>query len=131
MKYAIIRSGGKQYKVTEGDSIEVAKLDAKVGEDVVFSDVLLYVSGNPQEAKIGKPVINGIVVKGKVLATKKGEKIRVAKFLAKSRYRRVHGHRDFLTVVKIEHIGNKEVKLPKPKIPAKEAKLKRESTKKK
>lgn len=106
MKYAVIQTGGKQYRVSEGSQINVESLHLLADKPVSFSDVLLYVSDNA-EVKVGKPYVDGIVVKGKVIGEKKGQKIRVARFLAKSRYRRVHGHRQILSNIKIEQILDK------------------------
>jgi large subunit ribosomal protein L21 len=102
MKYAIIKTGGKQYKVTEGDIIEIDKLPEKAGK-VVFDQVLLLVIDNG--VKIGKPTVTGEKVEGKVLGSFKGTKIRVSKFKSKVRYRRVTGFRASLTKVQIEKIG--------------------------
>lgn len=103
MEYAVIASGGKQYRVSTGDVIEIDKLPNKKGENIDFSDVLLVVSGG--EVKIGKPRVDGAKVSVKVLEIKKGEKIRVAKFKAKSKYRRAMGFRSQLSQIKIEKIN--------------------------
>lgn len=105
MKYAVIQTGGKQYRVSEGDVITVERLSAKENETVTFSDVLLYTADGV--AQIGQPVISGLTVTGKVVANVRGEKIRVSKYKAKVRYRRVTGHRQELTQVQIEAIGDK------------------------
>lgn len=103
MDYAVIKTGGKQYKVSEGETIEVDKLAASQDGVVNFDQVLLVVRENKVE--IGTPTMAGVTVKAKVLEQKKGEKIRVAKFKSKVRYRRVMGFRPLLTKVKIEKIG--------------------------
>lgn len=100
MKYAIIRTGGKQYQVKGGEELLVEKIEA--AKTVVFDEVLLLVED--KEVKIGQPRVEGAKVKAKIIEQIKGEKIRVAKFRAKSRYRRVKGHRQRLTKVKIEKI---------------------------
>lgn len=100
MNYAVIKTGGKQYKVAEGDVIEVQKLkDSK--DKVTFEDVLLLVSD--KDIKLGKPTVKAKVT-GKILENKKGDKIRVAKFKSKVRYRRVTGFRPQISVVQIEKI---------------------------
>lgn len=109
MDYAVIKTGGKQYKVREGDILEVDKLPAKKDSEVIFDEVLLWVSdeeGLPadRQVKIGTPTLSNVKVKARVLEQIKGEKIRVAKFKAKSRYRRVMGFRSLLTRVQIEKI---------------------------
>lgn len=102
MKYAIIKTQGQQFKVKEGDEIEVGKLDLEEGKEITFDQVLLLVEG--EKVKIGQPTLSGIVIQGRVLAQIKGKKIRVATFKAKSRYRRVKGFRPQITKVKIEKI---------------------------
>lgn len=104
MKYAVIKTGGKQYKVREGDIIEVERMASQPEDTVTFPEVLLYT--NDGVAAIGQPVVDGIVVSGKVLANMRGEKIRVAKYKAKVRYRRVTGHRQELTQVRIDSISD-------------------------
>ncbi len=103
MKYAIIEAGGKQYKAVEGDILEVDKIDIEAGKTHKFEKVLLYTSDGI--CQIGKPVLSDVSVSGKVIGQFKGDKIRVAKFKAKSRYRRVQGHRQLLTKVQIENIS--------------------------
>ncbi len=113
MKYAVVKTGGKQYKVSEGQILEFEKIDAPLGSETVLDKVLLYVSSDPNKCLIGRPYLKEVVVKGKVLSQKKGEKIRVAKFKSKSRYRRVTGHRQLLTQMKIESISEKKKTDPK------------------
>lgn len=98
--YAIIKAGGKQYKVSEGDTIEVQKNQDKDSK-VTFEEVLLLVTD--KGIKVGNPTVKAKVT-GKVLENKKGDKVRVAKFKSKVRFRRVTGFRPQLSVVKIEKI---------------------------
>ena len=100
--YAIIKTGGKQYKVAEGDVIMVEKLSATEGEAVVFDEVLTVV--NDGDVKVGKPVVEGAKVTGKVEAQGKDKKILVFKYKAKSNYRKRQGHRQPFTKVVIEKI---------------------------
>ncbi len=100
--YAIIQTGGKQYRVQEGDSIFVEKLAADVDAEVVFDQVLAVV--NDGDVKVGAPVVEGAKVTGKVLAQGKEKKILVFKYKAKSNYRRRQGHRQPFTKVTIEKI---------------------------
>lgn len=109
MEYAIIDFGGKQYKVTPGLMLDVEGT-AKVGENINFDKVLLYVNG--EDFKIGTPHILGFKVDGKVLANKKGEKIRVSKFKAKSKYRKTIGFRHTLTTVEILPFEKNDKKPP-------------------
>ncbi|MBI4097286.1 MAG: 50S ribosomal protein L21 [Candidatus Levybacteria bacterium] len=102
MKYAVIKTGGKQYRVSEGDVISVERLVNDGKKDIVFADVLLYHADG--DIKVGTPFVSGIMVKGTIVEEKKGEKIRVAKYKAKVRYRRAMGHRQLLSLVKIDSI---------------------------
>ncbi len=108
MKYAIIQSGGKQYKVSEGDVIEVERLKQEKNEKVIFDNVLLLVSDS--SVKIGKPFIVGEKVEGKLLDNIRGEKVRVSKYKSKVRYRRTTGFRASISKVQIEKVGGKEAK---------------------
>lgn len=103
MKYAVMASGGKQYKVSEGTVVELDKLKTADGEQVTFNDVLLLVEDGI--VMVGQPTVPGVAVTGKVLESFKARKIRVSKFKAKARYRKVYGHRQSLTKVQIESIG--------------------------
>lgn len=103
MKYAVVKIGGTQFKVVEDDEIEVEKIEGKKGNSVDFKEVLLLVDNG--KMKVGKPFLSGVKVKGKILNQIKGPKIRVATYKAKSRYRRVKGHRKLLTKIKIEKIS--------------------------
>ena len=100
--YAIVKTGGKQYKAEVGKFIDVEKLDAEVGDEVSF-DVLMVVDGN--KSQIGAPVLEGVKVTGKVLAQDKARKILVFKYKAKKDYRRRQGHRQPYTRVEIISIG--------------------------
>ncbi|HEX8965914.1 MAG TPA: 50S ribosomal protein L21 [Patescibacteria group bacterium] len=105
MKYAVISLGGKQYKVSEGDVVNFDQLPVKADETYTFKDVLLFVED--AKRKIGTPTLSDVTVSGKVLGNKKDEKIRVGKFKAKVRYRRVMGFRANLTTIQIEKISAK------------------------
>lgn len=100
--YAIIKTGGKQYKVAEGDTIYVEKLEAEVDSAVTFDQVLTVV--NDGNVTVGKPLVSGAKVTGKVLEQGKEKKILVFKYKAKSNYRRRQGHRQPFTKVAIEKI---------------------------
>ena len=98
----IIATGGKQYRVSEGDVIYIEKIDAQVDSTVSF-DVLLM--GNDGDVKIGTPVVEGVKVEGKVVGQIRGEKIVVYKYKSKKNYRRKQGHRQPYTKVEITKIG--------------------------
>ncbi|MDY6029798.1 MAG: 50S ribosomal protein L21 [Acidaminococcaceae bacterium] len=100
--YAIIKTGGKQYRVSEGEALQIEKLNAEVGSEVVFDEVLTVV--NDADVMIGKPVVEGAKVTAKVVEHGKGAKILVFKYKAKSNYRRRQGHRQPFTTVEITGI---------------------------
>lgn len=100
--YAIIQTGGKQYKVAEGDTVLVEKLEAVENDIVTFDKVLTVVKDN--EVVVGKPLVDGAKVTAKVEAQGKAKKILVFKYKAKSNYRKRQGHRQPFTKVVIEKI---------------------------
>lgn len=100
--YAIIKTGGKQYRVQEGDNIFIEKVAEEVDSQVVFDQVLAVVKDG--DVKIGTPVVEGAKVTAKVLKQGKEKKILVFKYKAKSNYRRRQGHRQPFTKVVIEKI---------------------------
>ncbi|MBO8158713.1 50S ribosomal protein L21 [Thermosyntropha sp.] len=101
--YAVIKTGGKQYKVSEGDIVKVEKLPAEPGEKVTLEEVLLINDENGT-IKVGKPVIEGAKVIAEVLEQGKGKKIYVMKYKRRKNYRRKQGHRQPFTKIKIEKI---------------------------
>ncbi len=100
--YAIIATGGKQYRVSEGDVIFVEKLSGEVDDALVFTDVLTVVQDG--DVKIGAPFIEGAKVTGKVMKQDKNKKIIIYKYKSKANYRRKTGHRQPYTKVSIEKI---------------------------
>mgnify|MGYP001619909199 CR=1 FL=1 len=100
--YAVIKTGGKQYRVSKDDILEVEKLDAAIGASVTLDHVLLV--GSDGSAKIGTPTVSGASVKATVLNQKKDDKIIVFKKKRRQNYRRKNGHRQNLTVLKITDI---------------------------
>lgn len=103
MEYAVIRTNGKQYKVSEGDLLTLDRLDLKGKKTMTFDQILMIV--NDADSSIGKPTIDGAKVEASFVEDKKGEKIRVSKFKAKSRYRKTIGFRPQQTVVRIDKIS--------------------------
>ena len=100
--YAVIVSGGKQYKVSEGDVIRVEKLEVEEGANVSFDQVLLINDGS---LKIGTPTVQGAKVSGTVLQNGKAKKVIVYRYKRKSGYHKKNGHRQLFTEVKIDKIG--------------------------
>jgi large subunit ribosomal protein L21 len=101
--YAIIKTGGKQYMVNEGDELIVEKLDVESGAKVVFEEVLAV--GDNGELKVGSPVVAGAKVEATVVANGKSKKVIVFKYKPKKDYRKKQGHRQPFTRVKIEKIN--------------------------
>ncbi len=100
--YAIIATGGKQYKVSEGDVVRVEKLGVEAGESYTFDQVLAV---SDDGMKIGNPTIEGATVEGTVVENGKAPKVIVYKFKPKKGYHRKHGHRQQYTAVKIDKIN--------------------------
>lgn len=102
MAYAVIQTGGKQYRVAEGDVIEVEKLDVEAGTDTKFEDVLLVSNGSA--LSIGAPLVQGAAVTAEVVEQTKGDKVIAFKFKRRKGYHRTVGHRRQLTRLKIKSI---------------------------
>jgi large subunit ribosomal protein L21 len=100
--FAIVETGGKQYKVSKGTVLRVEKLDAAVGDEVVFDKVLAVDMDG--DFKVGTPYLPGAQVKAKVLNQGKSKKILVFKYKPKKNYRRLKGHRQLFTEVIVEEI---------------------------
>lgn len=100
--YAVVGTGGKQYRVREGDVIDVERLDAGVGDTVVLDQVFLVAADD--QVKIGTPTVAGAKVTAKVQSTGKGRKVLVFKYKAKKNYRRRYGHRQPFSRLLIEKI---------------------------
>ena len=104
MTFAVIQTGGKQYKVSEGDEIVIETLDGKKeGDKVAFEEVLLV--GDDKDTTIGTPMVSGKKVEGKILGEGKDKKVSVIRFKAKSRWRKNKGHRQPFMKVKITKIS--------------------------
>jgi large subunit ribosomal protein L21 len=103
--YAVIRTGGKQYLVTEGQYLEVEKLEIEEGKNFDITEVLLVVNG--EKASIGQPLVEGAKVEAKVLAQVKADKLIIFKYKAKKNYRVKTGHRQKLSKIEIVKIETK------------------------
>jgi large subunit ribosomal protein L21 len=101
--YAVIETGGKQYRVAENDRLTVEKIDAKAGSVVELSKVLLVADGD--KITMGKPTVSGAKVTAKVLSQQRGKKLRIAKFIRRGGYFNRMGHRQELTTLAIEKIS--------------------------
>jgi large subunit ribosomal protein L21 len=100
--YAVVTTGGKQYKVQEGDILRIEKIPGEVGSPVTFDQVLLYSDG--ENLDIGKPMLDNISVKGRIVEQDRSKKIIVFKYKRRKRYRRKRGHRQYYTAVKVDKI---------------------------
>ena len=105
MAYAVIQTGGKQYRVESGNEIEVEKLDAEVGADIQLSEVLLV--SDSGKTQVGTPFVSGAKVAAKVVDQFKDDKVIAFKFRRRKGYHRTVGHRRQLTKLKIESISTK------------------------
>lgn len=101
--YAIVSTGGKQYKVAEGDIIDIEKLEAEEGQTVTFGDVLFLNNGS--QAVTDAEALSKVVVEGEVLKQYRDKKVLVFKFRRRKRYQRTRGHRQYLTKVRITKIA--------------------------
>ena len=99
--YAVIKTGGKQYRVAKGDKLRVEKLPGNVGDTVTFGEVLLI---GGESVKLGKPLLTGAKVEAKVIAQDRAKKIIVFKFRRRKNYRRKAGHRQPFTALEITGI---------------------------
>ena len=100
--YAVIMSGGKQYRVSEGDLVRLEELGVDSGTEVEFKDVLLVKTD--EQTYIGKPLVEGATVKGVVEERGQGDKVLVFKYKKKKQYRRTRGHRQHFSAVRIQGI---------------------------
>ncbi|MFB3064718.1 MAG: 50S ribosomal protein L21 [Gammaproteobacteria bacterium] len=132
--YAVIRTGGKQYRVVPGARLRVEKLDAEEGAMVEFDQVLLV--GEGTDVTVGKPLVDGGLVTAKVLSQGKGKKVTIIKFHRRKNYLRTKGHRQFYTEVEITDVSTKggakkvAAKAPAAKAPVKKAAAKKAPAKK-
>jgi len=100
--YAVVSSGGKQYKVHEGEILRVEKISGNIGDKVSFDKILMYSDG--ENVRIGRPVLDDVAVRGQIVEHGKNKKIIVFKYKRRKRYRRKQGHRQQYTAIKIENI---------------------------
>lgn len=104
MSLAVIKTGGKEYLVKEGDTLSIEKIGKKAGSSFNFDEVLLLVDEKKNEIEIGTPHLKNVKVKAKVLEEGKNKKVLVIKYKPKTRYRRKRGHRQPYTKVQITEI---------------------------
>ncbi len=102
LMYAVIKTGGKQYKVTEGEFLKVEKLEGEIGDSIEFAEILM-VGG--EKTVVGAPLVAGASVTAKIAVQDKGKKVLVFKSKKRKDSRKLRGHRQHLTVLKIEKIS--------------------------
>ena len=100
--YAVIKTGGKQYRVISGERLKVEKLEVEVGGTVTLDQILMVSDGD--NTTIGSPIINGATVKATVLSHGRGDKVMIFKFRRRKHYRKTQGHRQSFTEIKIGEI---------------------------
>lgn len=103
--YAVIKTGGKQYRVVQGERLKVEKLDVEVGGTVTLDQILMVSDGD--KTTIGSPIIKGATVKATVLSHGRGDKVMIFKMRRRKHYRKTQGHRQSFTEIKIEAIAAK------------------------
>lgn len=101
--YAVIKTGGKQYRVQAGDLLVVEKLDGEPGAEVAFGDVLML--GDGEAVTVGAPLVDGAKVSATLIETRKGEKVKIFKKIRRQGYRRTRGHRQSETVLRVTSIA--------------------------
>jgi len=101
--YAVIKTGGKQHRVSVGEALKVEKIEAVAGAEIVLAEVLMV--GEGDQVTIGAPLVNGASVKATVLAQGKGDKIRIFKMRRRKHYRKSQGHRQLYTEIRIDSIS--------------------------
>ncbi len=105
MKLAVIKTGGKQYIVKEGDILKIEKVSFEKDSDFVLNDILMVADEKGKSIKIGQPLVKGAKVEAKILEQARGKKVRVVKYKPKTRYHKVYGHRQPYTKIKIKKIS--------------------------
>lgn len=100
--YAVIKTGGKQYKVAPGQTVRVERLEGQIGDEVSIKDVLLVSDG--EQIKVGQPILSEAEVKAKIVEQHRAKKIIVFKKKRRKGYRRTKGHRQYYTAIKVEEI---------------------------
>lgn len=101
--FAVIKTGGKQYKVKEGEILKIEKVAGNVGDKIDF-EVLLLADEDGKDVKVGKPTVSGAKVSGEILEQGRAKKLNIIKYKPKVRYRRKNGHRQMFTKVKVTSI---------------------------
>ncbi|AKC60270.1 50S ribosomal protein L21 [Blochmannia endosymbiont of Camponotus (Colobopsis) obliquus] len=102
--YAVFQNGGKQYQVTEGQTIQIEKLPTKIGEKITFNTIMIIVDTN--NIQIGNPFIKNKTIEAETISHNKNKKIKIIKFKRRKHFRKTQGHRQWFTNIKIININN-------------------------
>ena len=102
--YAVVKTGGKQYRVSAGEKLKIEQIPAEVGSEIVLDQVLLVVDG--EAVTLGTPLVGGAQIKAKVVSHGRGEKVRIFKLQRRKHYRKSQGHRQNYTEIEILGIGS-------------------------
>lgn len=101
--YAVVRTGGKQYRLGPGDIVEVEKLEGNVGDEITLGDILMVVNG--ESVRVGQPNVEGATVTARITGQYRGNKIRIMRYRPKKRIRVRKGHRQYLTRLEIRSVN--------------------------
>jgi large subunit ribosomal protein L21 len=101
--YAVMKTGGKEYRVSKGDLIRIEKLEGNVGDQVTLKDVLMV--SDEGKTQVGTPLLNNAVIKGEIVLEAKGKKVLTYKMKRRKNYRRFKGHRQDYTLLKVNEIS--------------------------
>ena len=101
--YAVVNTGGKQYKVQKGETLRIEKIPGEVGSSVTFDKVLMVADG--ENIRVGQPVLENVVVQAQIVEQDKAKKILIFKYKRRKRYRRKNGHRQPFTAIRIDGIN--------------------------
>lgn len=102
---AVIKTGGKQYKVQENDTLRIEKIEGEKGAVVAFDTVLMVAEETGSDVKIGKPYVKGAKVEATIVKTDKAKKVKVVKYKSKIRYKKTFGHKQFYTEIRVNKIS--------------------------
>lgn len=102
--YAVVNTGGKQYKVQKGETLRIEKIPGEVGSSVTFDKVLMLADG--ENIRVGQPVLENVVVQAQIVEQDKAKKILIFKYKRRKRYRRKNGHRQPFTAIRIDGINS-------------------------
>ena len=101
--YAVVKTGGKEYRISQGDLIRVEKMEGKVGDQVTMKDILMV--SHKDQVQVGNPLLANAVIKGEIVQQVKGKKVLIYKMKRRKNYRRTKGHRQTYTYIRVNDIS--------------------------